>query len=746
VLNIYLINRKNQRNLKIFFSIFFVAFCLFVNTGFALPKINEDISYLAPGKFEELLYKNNYITIVVELPEIHKPDAWRSLYANADKNGKSLHEVAEAFGGFVYINNPEYSYSKIILPSKNYTSLTKKLLSFGFSIRNNTFLSIALSDSKLIIGAPSVVKRSSTSETFYLRGTGRKIAILDTGIYASHPDFQGKNIIWSDEVNFRSTPYDDNGHGTHVASIAAGSSLGNNYFGIAPGADLLITKVCDYRGGCELAKIADALWSLTNFNPDVVSMSLILQEGREIPIDWCNCNTPNHDVQDVCDAISQLINNNDVMVVASAGNEGPFAHISFPACINEVIAVGSSQKSSGRLDDYQYVDSFPISEPKQIGRIHALIYINGNLVLDKVWNGTYVKDQFQEWVISGFRKWFIPSSWPAKVEVKVEAEHKQRDCYQEERTWWDPGSPIQYDKYWYWNETFNYDSSKPVVIVEIGAWPEGAEGGPFSCFELNDWWKIYYNDYTCSGTAFNCDFFDVAEYGCKLQTGCSWCGCYEYQVGGVWLCNPSRPKSECTGSLRNWLGCEGTVKPCSDRKQENGDLCEGATGCTASWNKNKNVAVNIYRVNSVEGIPSLFSSRGPAVQNQNLIKPLVLAPGENICAAKAPSNIGGSSICYDDNHVAMSGTSMAAPMVAGEIALLRELASRTGRTTTQDIESAVKQTDEKVFSGNPDFLEGYGRINMRKAGKNLCSDCQIDFIGYGGGTPGGGSPFRNTIC
>jgi subtilisin family serine protease len=94
----------------------------------------------------------------------------------------------------------------------------------------------------------------------------------------------------------------------------------------------------------------------------------------------------------------------------------------------------------------------------------------------------------------------------------------------------------------------------------------------------------------------------------------------------------------------------------------------------------------------------------------------------------------------------MSGTSMAAPMVAGEIALLRELASRTGYTTTQDIERAVKQTDEKVFSGNPDFLEGYGRINMRKAGKNLCSDCQIDFIGYGGGTPGGGSPFRNTIC
>lgn len=76
-------------------------------------------------------------------------------------------------------------------------------------------------------------------------GSGITIGIIDTGIDASHPDLQGKVIGWVDFVNGKTTPYDDNGHGTHVASIAAGTGAASNgkYKGMAPGAKLVGIKV-----------------------------------------------------------------------------------------------------------------------------------------------------------------------------------------------------------------------------------------------------------------------------------------------------------------------------------------------------------------------------------------------------------------------------------------------------------------------------------------------------------------------
>ena len=57
-------------------------------------------------------------------------------------------------------------------------------------------------------------------------GSGVTICILDTGADPHHEQLDSKSIVWQDFVGTSTTPFDDHGHGTHVASIAAGDGVG----------------------------------------------------------------------------------------------------------------------------------------------------------------------------------------------------------------------------------------------------------------------------------------------------------------------------------------------------------------------------------------------------------------------------------------------------------------------------------------------------------------------------------------
>ncbi|MBU5438531.1 S8 family serine peptidase [Tissierella sp. MSJ-40] len=141
------------------------------------------------------------------------------------------------------------------------------------------------------------------------------IAIVDTGIDAGHIDLDGGKVIgWYDVVNGESKPYDDHGHGTHVASIAAGTGEGdpNNQVGFAPGAALVGVKVMDKYGGGYTTHIIDGLqWIYDNidkYNIDVVNMSIGTHSSYK-------------NVKEVIDLIND-IDRKGVPVFVAAGNEG----------------------------------------------------------------------------------------------------------------------------------------------------------------------------------------------------------------------------------------------------------------------------------------------------------------------------------------------------------------------------------------------------------------------------------------
>ena len=75
-------------------------------------------------------------------------------------------------------------------------------------------------------------------------GTGIGVAILDTGLYP-HADFGDRIRGFQDFLGRRPYPYDDSGHGTHVAGILAGdgSACERHYRGIAPGCHLIAAKI-----------------------------------------------------------------------------------------------------------------------------------------------------------------------------------------------------------------------------------------------------------------------------------------------------------------------------------------------------------------------------------------------------------------------------------------------------------------------------------------------------------------------
>jgi subtilisin family serine protease len=180
------------------------------------------------------------------------------------------------------------------------------------------------------IGAPAAWARG-------LDGTGVDVAVLDTGIDATHPDLANQVVA---AANFTEEADTDDyvGHGTHVASIVAGTGAASNgtYRGVAPGAHLLNGKVMQLTftgpgiptgAGQESWILAGMDWAVQQ-GADIVNMSL----GNDYP----DGNDP------LSRAVDTLTAQTDTLFVVAAGNTGPDHYsVGGPGTADLALTVGS---------------------------------------------------------------------------------------------------------------------------------------------------------------------------------------------------------------------------------------------------------------------------------------------------------------------------------------------------------------------------------------------------------------------
>jgi subtilisin family serine protease len=181
------------------------------------------------------------------------------------------------------------------------------------------------------IGAPTAWEAGLT-------GAGVKVAVLDTGVDQTHPDLADREIA---EANFSEAPdnVDNFGHGTHVASIMAGTGAksGGRYRGIAHGAAILDGKVLDDSGyGTDSGVIAGMEWAAQQ-GADIANLSL---GGMDTP-----------EADPLEQAVETLTAQYGTLFVIAAGNEEPgLDRVTSPGSAPSALTVGAVDRDDTLAD------------------------------------------------------------------------------------------------------------------------------------------------------------------------------------------------------------------------------------------------------------------------------------------------------------------------------------------------------------------------------------------------------------
>ncbi len=170
------------------------------------------------------------------------------------------------------------------------------------------------------------------------------VAVIDSGVDATHPELDGKILSWRSFVGGTARE-DALGHGTFVSGIiAAGLDNKIGIAGLAPSAELLVAKVVTGKRIIPVEAVAKAIrWAVAN-GARVINMSF---GGVRDPLD------PERDTFSKleADAVAYAVSNG-VVVVAPVGNgdqspSTPWPYASYPAALPHVLGVSAVAESGG---------------------------------------------------------------------------------------------------------------------------------------------------------------------------------------------------------------------------------------------------------------------------------------------------------------------------------------------------------------------------------------------------------------
>jgi subtilisin family serine protease len=178
-------------------------------------------------------------------------------------------------------------------------------------------------DSTPQVGAPEAWAAGYTGE-------GVTVGVVDTGVDTTHPDLD-ESVVAARDFTGGDNPADGFGHGTHVASIVAGTGdVDPDMTGVAPGADIISAKVLDDYGYGEWSWIIDGMEWAAQEGAQVLNLSLGESGSYTDGTDPAS------------QAVNALSEEYGVLVVAAAGNDGPAAGtVSPPAVADAALAVAA---------------------------------------------------------------------------------------------------------------------------------------------------------------------------------------------------------------------------------------------------------------------------------------------------------------------------------------------------------------------------------------------------------------------
>lgn len=174
-------------------------------------------------------------------------------------------------------------------------------------------------------------------------GKDVKIAVLDTGFDAKHPDFLNRKIVSKSFVP-NETCQDMHGHGTHCIGTACGNMDDQNFrYGVAKNANIYAGKVLSNEGSGAQSWILNGIAWAVNNNCKVISMSL----GSRI--------YPGEGYDLAYEKAAKFALSKGAITVAAAGNDSrrsfsQFIPVSSPANCPSVLAVGALDSSLNVAD------------------------------------------------------------------------------------------------------------------------------------------------------------------------------------------------------------------------------------------------------------------------------------------------------------------------------------------------------------------------------------------------------------